>query len=239
VPGPRLTVVGHLQELRRRLLIALVAWLTGCAAVWPFAPSLLDWLLSPLERPAVFLSPAEAFLVLFKLDLVVGAALASPIVLWQAAAFLLPALTKRERRAAIWAGAGGLVAFAVGVAFALEVLLPAMMRFFMGYATERLVPAISVDRYMNFLAWTALGCGVAFEFPVLAAGLSAAGILDGRTLLRHWRIAVVGCAIVAALVTPSPDAATMVIMMAPLLGLYFVGALAALATAPRARRHRW
>src|SRR5690348_162365 len=113
-----MTVLGHLEEFRRRSLVALAAWGLGCAVVWPRAQRLLDRLLEPLGQPAVFLAPADGFMVVFKLDLVAGALLASPVIAWQVAAFLLPALKRREKRAVLLATTSGVGAFALGAWFA-------------------------------------------------------------------------------------------------------------------------
>ncbi len=233
--GPRLTVFGHLEELRRRVLWCAGTWLAASAALWSWTPVALDALLAPLDKPAIFLAPADAFLVRFKLNLVLGALAASPVLMWHAASFLAPALKQKERRAAAGAAIAGLVAFAAGVWFALVHLLPAMMGFLMSFATDRLVPQIAADRYFGFVVWTAAGCGVAAEFPVVAAGLAAAGIVTSRGLLRHWRAAILACLVIAAVVTPSPDVATMVMLAVPLVGLYLLGAAAARWFEPRQR----
>ena len=222
-----MSVLGHLEEFRRRSIVALAAWAAGCAIAWPRAPRLLDRLLEPLGQPAVFLAPAEGFMVVFKLDLAAGALLASPVIAWQVAAFFLPALKRREKRAVVLAAASGVGAFALGAWFAVRFLVPAMMAFFMGFATERLRPQITAERYFGFLLWIAVGCGAAFEFPVVAGGLAAGGLLRARTLLRHWRPAVMICLVVAALVTPSPDAASMLMLAVPLLGVWAAGVGAA------------
>ncbi len=218
-----MSLLGHLDELRRRLLISLAAWGIGCAAVWPRAPRLLDRLLEPLGAPAVYLGPAEGFMVVFKLDLVAGAVLASPVIAWQAAAFLLPALKAHEKRLIALVAGFGVGAFALGMWFALRFLVPAMMAFFMGFATEHLKPQITADRYFGFLLWIGLGCGAACEFPIVAAGLARAGILRAGTLLRHWRVSIMACLVVAALVTPSPDAASMLMLAVPLMGVWVAG----------------
>jgi len=228
VPGPRLTILGHLEELRRRLLISGAAWIVACAVLWPWSLPLLDRLLTPLGQPAIYLGPAEGFLVVLKLDFILGALAASPVWLWQSTAFLAPALRPRERRLAGLAGIIGLVMFVLGAWFAFRFLLPAMMHFLLGnFTTEHLRPQITAERYLAFLVWTMAGCGAAFEFPVVAAALARAGILEARTLLRQWRLAILACLVIAAWVTPSPDAATMVMLAVPLIALYFAGAGAA------------
>ncbi|MEK7475957.1 MAG: twin-arginine translocase subunit TatC [Candidatus Coatesbacteria bacterium] len=225
--SPRLTILGHLAELRRRLLICLAAWLVACAAVWPRALPLLDWLLAPLGEPAIYLGPAGGFMAVVKLDFVLGALLASPVWLWQVSAFLSPALKARERRLAALAGFVGSGMFLLGSWFAYRFLLPAMMTFLLGFRTEHMRPQVTVDQYLQFLVWTVGGCGVAFEFPVVSAALAKAGILRSRALLRQWRLAIIACLVIAAWVTPSPDAGTMLMLAVPLVALYFAGIVTA------------
>jgi sec-independent protein translocase protein TatC len=227
VAGPRLTVIGHLAELRRRLLISLGAWIVGCLALWPRAVPLLDRLLTPLGQPAIYLGPAEGFFVVLKLDFVLGALAASPVWLWQATAFLAPALKARERRLAGLAGTLGVVMFALGAWFAFRFMIPAMMSFLLGFRTEHLQPQITAERYLEFMLWTMAGTGLAFEFPIVAAALARAGILKAQGLLGQWRLAILACLVIAAWVTPSPDAATMMMLAVPLVILYFVGVGAA------------
>jgi sec-independent protein translocase protein TatC len=232
-----MTVVGHLTELRRRILVALGSWLAACAVLWPFAPRFLDILLKPLGSPAVFLGPADAFMLVFKLDLVVGAVLASPVILWQAMAFVLPALKPPERKLAGWLLSGGVVAFAAGAWFSFRFILPAMMDFLMGFSSDVLKPQIVADRYIGMVVTVAAGCGAAFELPLVTAGLSRAGILTAGWLLGRWRYAILGCFLGAAVLTPSPDAVTMLMVGVPLVALYFAG-VATAALAARGRRGR-
>jgi sec-independent protein translocase protein TatC len=236
--GPRLTILGHLEELRRRILISLCAWLVACAVLWPQSRRLLDWLLTPLGQPAIYLGPAEGFLVVLKLDFVVGAIASSPVWLWHVIAFLSPALKARERRLAAGAGLLGAGMFALGAWFAYRFMVPAMMTFLLGFTSEHLKPQITADRYFAFLLWTVGGCGLAFEFPVVAAALARAGILKARSLLRQWRLAIMACLVIAAWVTPSPDAATMMMLAVPLIALYFAGTGAAWLVQPRDRTRR-
>lgn len=184
---------------------------------------MVDWLLLPLGAPAVFLSPAEAFRVVFQVDLAAAAILASPVIFWHALQFLLPAMTPRERRLVGGMAVFAVVVFGLGMWFGWKILVPATMKFLMSFATERLRPQITAASYFSLVFWVVLGCGLAAEFPVVTMGLSAAGLIRARTLLSHWRGAIVGCTVLAAMMTPSPDAATMIMVMIPLIALYFIG----------------
>jgi sec-independent protein translocase protein TatC len=233
----RMTIVGHLTELRRRILVALGTWMAACAVLWPFSPRLLHFLLEPLGSPAVYLGPADAFMLVVKLDLIGGAILSSPVIIWQAIAFVLPALKPSERRVAGALLAGGVVAFAVGAWFSFTFILPAMMKFLLGFTSDVLKPQIVADRYLGMVVTMAVGCGAAFELPLVTAGLARAGIMSAGWLLGHWRYAIIGCFTAGAIITPSPDAISMIMVAVPLVALYFAGVGTA-ALAGRGRRGR-
>ncbi len=217
-----MTFVGHLTELRRRILICLGVWLAGCAVCWPYATPALEWLLQPLGRPAIFLGPAEGFLVTFKVALGGGAALASPVILWQVLAFCLPALKRWERRAVGLLLMSGTLAFASGAWFGWRVILPVIMRFFMSYNSELLQAQVTANSYLSFVLFLLLGAGLAFEFPIVTAGLSWARLVTARALLRHWRPAILGCFVGGAILTPA-DAFSMLLVAPILVVLYFAG----------------
>jgi len=232
-----MTVVGHLTELRRRILVALGTWIGACALLWPFTPRILHFLLEPLISPAVFLGPADAFMLVLKIDLIGGAVMASPVILWQAMAFVFPALKPAERRVAGWLLFGGVFAFAAGAWFSFALILPPMMKFLMGFSSDVLKAQIVADRYLGMVVTLAVGCGAAFELPLVTAGLARAGILTAGWLLGRWRYAILGCFTAAAVLTPSPDAVTMLMVGVPLVALYFAGVgTAALAGRGRQRR---
>lgn len=223
----RMTFLGHLAELRRRVLIALGVWLVGCAVCWPFAKEGLIWLLGPLGRPAIFLGPAEGFLVTFKVAMGGGLVLALPVILWQVLAFSLPALKRRERRAVGLLLMSGTLAFVSGAWFGWRVVLPVMMKFFMSFNSELLQAQVAANRYLSFVLFLLLGAGAAFEFPIVIAGLAWARLVTARTLLRQWRPAVLGCFVAGAILTPSPDAVTMLLVAVMLVVLYLAGVASA------------
>jgi len=221
--GIRMTFIEHLEELRRRLLTCIVTYVAACAVAWPKSPVLLARLLAPLGRPAVFLGPADGFMVTLKVDMTAAAILASPVLIWHVMAFVLPALTRKERAAGIFIVTTGALAFLAGMFLGWLYLLPAMMKFFMQFASDALVPMVSADRYLSFTLWILLGSGAAFELPIVTAGLAKAGLVTARGLLRGWRLATVACFVAGAAITPSPDAFSMSVVSLVLVALYFAG----------------
>jgi sec-independent protein translocase protein TatC len=218
-----MSFIQHLEEFRTRLIVSLVTYLVACAVAWPKSPFLLARLLAPLGRPAVFLGPAEGFMVMLKVDMTAAAILASPVIIWQVMAFVLPALTRKERAAGIFIVMAGALSFLGGMLLGWLYLLPAMMKFFMGFGSEALVPMISADRYLSFALWILLGSGAAFELPIVTAGLAKVGIVTARGLLKGWRFATVACFVAGAAITPSPDAFSMIVVSLVLVALYIAG----------------
>ena len=216
----------HLEELRWRIIWSIGALLVGCLLGF-FIVSQFD-VIGILERPIHDLIPAEKLgytspttpiFVVFKLAFVVGIILSSPVLAYEAWAFLSPALYERERRFVIPAIAVGFVLFLAGVAMAYFLVLPLGLRFLLGFQVESLQPMIMVDEYLRFAAGMILAFGVIFEMPVLLVLLATLGIVTSSGLARFRRHAIVVLAVLSAVLTPA-DPWTMLMMMGPLLLLY-------------------
>ena len=234
--GPRLTFVQHLEELRGRLGVCLLAVAVGSVASWCVAERLLEWLKRPagwyLPMLAVF-TPTEALMAYMKLALGGGVVLAMPVMLYQLWHFVQAGLTWRERAlglAFVWWGS---VLFALGAAFAYWVCLPAFLKFLLTIGAPALQPVISVDRYLSFVLGTILSCGVLFELPLVIVLLAKLGILMPESLQRHRGMALLILTTVAAVVTPTTDAVSLAMMTVPLAVLYEIAILVAKFTVSR------
>lgn len=218
-----LTLVGHLAELRQRILVSALFVIV----ISVFAFSHVADILAILRLPAagtidklVFFSPTEAFSTYLKISIFSALALGSPVLLYQVWAFVAPGLDDKVRKE------GGLFlfltvgAFFLGIAFGYFYLLPASIKFLIGFAQGVLEPMISVSEYITFVTGLLFGCGLVFEMPVLSFLLARIGILDYRFLRRSWKYAVIIIFIVAAIITPTPDAFNMCLMACPMLVLY-------------------
>lgn len=236
----KLTLIQHLDELRRRLwrCLAVIAAATVFCAL--NAATLIAWLKAPageaLPRLAFF-SPAESLTAYLKVAVTGGLLLSLPVLLAQAWAFIQPALTQRERAFGtrfVWWGSA---LFFVGAAFAYWVLLPTALHVLLTFGTPELEPVISVSRYLGFVTTILLVSGAAFELPLLMYLLAALGIVAPRQLRRHWRTAYLAIVVGAAVLTPTPDAVTMLLMTVPLWALYEISVLIAHAAAAGRRPH--
>jgi sec-independent protein translocase protein TatC len=215
-----MTLLDHLEELRRRLLRSLIAVGVGMIGGWIGAPYALDWLVRRTVGTAILLSPVEAFGERFKLALVLGGAVALPAVLWQAWAFVVPGLMRRERRLVVPLVAGSIVLFAGGAATALFLVVPATLRALEVFVTASMTAQFRLSYVLSFVYGLCFATGVVFQMPLVAAALTAMRIISSRFLVRRWRTALVGSLVVSALITPGDVVFAQVLLGIPLVGLY-------------------
>jgi len=225
----RSPILEHLRELRDRLIRATIALVLGMGAGMFFARPFLQVLIAPLQGASELqlLKPTENILIYFKAALILGAILASPVILYQLIAFVVPGLTKSERRYLFLLMPMAAVLFAAGVAFSSFVVLPFTLSYLQTFLADLFKAQYSVGYYMSFVANFVLWVGVAFETPLVIALLARMGVLSPEQLKRTWRFAIVIIAVLSAVITPTPDPFTMSVVMLPLLGLYLLGVILA------------
>ncbi len=222
-----LTFVEHLEELRRGILVSLVAILAGTALSYLISDQALKFFLGPIRGQigqAYFFSPAEAFVVKIKVSMFLGLLSASPVVLGQCWAFISPALTPKEKKAFLPLVAVTSFFFLAGTFFCFYVVMPSALHFLVGMQSEYLQPMISVTEYISFLTGMSLAFGIAFNLPIVLLGLVQAGILRSAVIRRYHRHAIVIIFILAAVLTPGPDIASQLLLAAPLLILFEISA---------------
>lgn len=220
----RMTVVEHLQELRYRLAVVIAAATAGSAVGWFLAPRVLPALLRPAQAAGahmIYLAPAELFVAYLKIAVVIGLILASPVIVYQVAAFLWSALEPPERRYLVTFLPAAILLFAGGVAFGYALILGYLFRFFFGFTAPSVTPTLSVGSYLSFIINVTLPFGFVFQLPVLLAILARLNLVTPEFLTRNRKYAVLIIFIVAAVLTP-PDPVSQLIMAAPLLALYEV-----------------
>lgn len=240
-PARAMTIVEHLEELRIRLVISLVAVALGAVGGWLLFRPVFDFLREPLcdyvaELPRRLRPPTgcrlvatgvvEPFLVRFKVSAFTGLGLALPVVLYQLWRFITPGLTQRERRLAVPFVLSSLVLFALGGWFAF-ITLPRGLGFLLGFSGAEIAPLLTVSRYISFVLLLVLAFGVSFEFPLVLIFLAWAGVVSSRTLRRWRRYAYLVIAIFAAVITPSQDPYTMLAMSVPMAVFYEAAILVA------------
>lgn len=220
----QMPLLDHLEELRRRLIVAAIAVVIGSIAAFVFRHQLFDVLIGPWERVAedrdlVFFRPTEAFSIFMRLSLFGGFVLASPVVIWQAWAFVSPALHAGERRFVIPAVAALGMLFLIGVVVGYWALGRGL-EFLIDFGGDELEPTIGGGFYLSFAMRFILVFGIAFEFPVFLFALAATGAVERSTLARGRRWAVLAIVTIGAVITPSGDPLTLLLLSAPLYLLY-------------------
>ena len=236
-----LSLTDHLRELRRRVLICVIAILAGSVAAFAFYKQIIEF----LSRPAydldtgsgldlVFIEVTELLTTAVKVSFVAGFVLALPVILYQVVMFVAPGLTGRERRYLYLFMPAALVAFAAGVAFAYYVLTPPALRFLLGFS-DVATPLIRISNFVNLMVRLLFWMGVAFETPLIMYMLAQLGIVTAQQLSRFRRYWVVVAFILAAIITPTFDPVNQALVAGPLLVLYELGVLLA-RLAGRSRR---
>jgi len=221
----KITLIEHLDELRKRLLISLAAFLV--CSVFSFSQSAR--LLVMLRQPAsivigrlFFFAPEEAFLVNMRLAMLCGLIISMPVILSQAWLFIRPALEPEQRRYAQGFILFSSLFFLCGCLFAYFVLLAPAMRFLMSFAGDGLVPMISAAKYISFVSVIIGACGFIFQMPVLSFFLTRLRIINSQLLRRKYKYALVAIFVAAAVITPTTDVVNMLLLAAPILLLYEV-----------------
>jgi len=237
----RMSLMEHLEELRKRILWSVLAVTVAFFTCWAYYHEIYRFLVAPLNRVAPglklsYLSLTDPFILYFKMAALVAVFVAAPFLLYQLWAFISPGLYSRERKLAGPFLFFTTLFFLCGGAFGYYIAFPMGARFLLGIGSD-LNPLITADEYFGFLLTVILGLGLMFELPILMMLLALVGVITPRFLLRFWRHAVVIIAIIAAIITPTPDAVNLCIVAVPAVGLYFLGVGAAF-LAVRFRKQR-
>ncbi len=227
---PRLPLTGHLDELRKRLVRALLAVAIGTIVCYNWAGPIYGTLMAPLSRSLppdshlIFTELTEAFLTYFKVALWGGFLLASPVVSYQAWRFVSPGLYAKERalvlRFAFWSAAG----LAAGVAFGYFVAIPTIFSFLLSFGRQSIVPMPSMQASLSLVLRMLSIFGVLFELPLLLYLCGRGGILTPALLRKGRKVAVLGALLLAAVLTP-PDMVSQLLVAGPLYVLYEAGIL--------------
>jgi sec-independent protein translocase protein TatC len=215
----------HMVELRDRLIKAVLGLAAGSIVGFIFAKQVLQLLIRPLPEAAkvVALTPTDSILSYFKVSLVIGVILAMPVILYQIMQFILPGLYPNEQRYLFYLLPAATVAFAVGAVFAGLVVVPFSVRYLSGFMADIIQPTYQVEGYIGFVTTLMFWIGVVFEMPLVLFFLAKLHIIDYRKLSGARKYAIVIIAVLAAVITPTPDPFTMMLVMIPLVILYEIG----------------
>jgi sec-independent protein translocase protein TatC len=221
-----MTLIEHLEELRRRLIIVIATVLVAAIGGFFFSRDVLNLLKAQLPdqyEQLQFLGPADAFAAQLKVAFFLGIAIGMPMILFQVWRFVTPGLTARERRF-IWpVGIAAIALFVLGVSIG-YVIIPFALAFLLNFSEGLAEPNLTIDAYVGFVTTMLLAFGLVLEFPIVLIGLSRVGILNHRRLARQRRWAILAIVLFAILMTPGGDPISPLILSG-VMYLLFEGSL--------------
>jgi sec-independent protein translocase protein TatC len=240
---PGMSLIEHLEELRRRLIHSAVYLVLGFFIAYGFHNRLTALLEQPLNTALiahhlptglVYLNPVEPFNFSLKLSFIAGAIMASPFILYQVWLFISPGLYRNEKRY-VWPFMGATVTLFLGGAyFGYHYVYPGALDFLLGYG-KQFTPMVTITEYCDLFMTVILGMGASFELPVLVYFLALFGIVTPKWLWKNIKYAILVIVIIAAAITPTPDPFQVLVFATPMLGLYLLGILVAYLVHPSRR----
>jgi sec-independent protein translocase protein TatC len=222
-----LTLLEHLEELRHRLLRSLIAVAIGMLIGWFASPYVLDYLVHITVHRAYVFNPVEALMERFKLAIILGACFALPAVFYQAWAFIVPGLFRREKTLLLPLVLASLTLFAAGVACSIWIVTPICLAALNAFLTPAMTTQFRLEDVLGFVYGMSVATGIVFQLPLGIGALTAMNVVSSRFLLRQWRLAIVGAVIVSALITPGDVVIAQLILGIPLIALYALSILVA------------
>lgn len=210
---------GHLQEFRSRLIICLAAVAVASGVSYNFVEEIIDIISAPAGK-LYFLNPAEVFFSYIQVAVCTGILVTLPIICYELWGFVRPALMPSERAAVFWLIPTAVLLFYAGLAFSYYAVFPAAVLFFMGFATASLQPMFSLSSYLSFFIAFMLPFGVVFELPLVLFFLAKMGLITSAFLKSKRRVLIVVAFIFAAVVSPTTDIFTQVMIAVPMIVLY-------------------
>jgi len=218
--GLAMPLLDHLRELRSRLIKAAIALGVTSLATSVFAGDIIKFLIEPYGSKLQTLGPTENVITYFRVALLSGAALAMPVMVYQLLAFIVPGLTRAERR---WIYIGvpfATVLFLGGILFAWAIMVPAAVSFLANFRSDLFLNEWTAREYVSFVVSIAFWIGVSFQTPLITFIMAKVGLVTPGFLARNWRFAVVVIAVISAIITPTVDPFNMALLMLPLMALY-------------------
>lgn len=223
-PGGSMSLLDHLEELRRRLIKIIAAIAIGSLACYFYAAELTGLITAPAGK-LYYMNPAEAFFTYLKVSFFAGFLLALPVVMYQLWAFIVPAMTNNERKAGIFLVPASIILFFVGLLFSYYLVLPAGIKFFMGFATDNLQPMFSIGQYLSFVISFLVPFGFIFELPLVILVMARLGLIGSTFLAAKRKMVLVMSFVIGALISPTPDVFSQTMVAVPMILLYEISIL--------------
>ena len=214
----------HIEEFSQRLVFCLVIIIFGILSCFINVKEIVRIFQAPaIGVKFLQFAPGEYFFASVKIAAFCGILISSPLILYQLLLYLIPGLTEKERDIVLPVSFGSGILFILGISFSYFFLIPAALRFFLSYGVEIVEPFWSFNQYFDFVAVLLFATGLSFQIPAIQVILGLLGIISGKKMLQAWKYVVVICTIVAAIITPSTDPITQILLSVALLSLYVSG----------------
>lgn len=214
-----MTAVDHLEELRRRLIISIVTVMIASGCCYFYAEEMVGFLTKEAGK-LYYMNPAEAFFTYLKVSVCAGFLISIPVLMHQFWAFVVPALTNREKKTFDIIVPASVVLFFIGLAFSYFLVFPTAVKFFMGFSTDTLLPMFSIGHYLSFVIAFVLPFGFVFQLPMVVLVLAKLGFLTSTFLKEKRKYVIVGAFVVGAVISPTPDIFSQCMIAIPMLLLY-------------------
>lgn len=214
-----MTAIDHLEEFRRRIIISIVTVMITSCICYSWAEEMVAFLTRDAGK-LYYMNPAEAFFTYLKVSVCGGFLVSIPVLVHQFWAFVVPALTNKEKKTFDIIVPASVALFFLGLAFSYFLVLPTAVAFFMGFSTDSLMPMFSVGQYLSFVISFVLPFGFVFELPMIVLVLAKMGFLTSEFLRNKRRIVIVGSFVVGAVISPTPDIFSQCMIAIPMILLY-------------------
>lgn len=235
----RATFADHIREIRRRIVVVVGAFLISSALAYNYHEWLTKFIMQPLgQEKLVYLTPGGGFNFIFQVSMYAGILVIAPLIMYHVYGFLRPALPKRAQQSAGIVILGAFVLMAAGAVYGYLVAVPSALTFLSTFAGTEITPNLTADSYLSFFLTYIVGLGILFELPLLLLFVHWVRPMTPGGLLKSERYVIAGSFIVAALITPTPDVFNQLMIAAPLLVIYQLGAIAVLIAIYKSRGRR-
>ena len=212
-----LTLVGHLDELRKRLIVIVATVIIGTSISYNYIGYIVELLIRPVGNLSfIYLSPPDLFIAYVKIAIATGCVLTMPIILYQVWRFVLPGITKKQRIYVILSNLASMIFFLTGASFAYFYIVPISIRFFTKLARAEIQPYFSFASYTSFVGSMLLAFGITFQLPILVMLLTQFNLITPQFLKKSRKIIVLLIFVLAAILTP-PDVVSQTLLAAPML----------------------
>jgi sec-independent protein translocase protein TatC len=224
--GGKMSFLEHLDELRRRIIYAVISLAVGFIICCFFISQIFDFIMRPMQQllppggTLVYTDPTEAFILYIKIAAIAGLLVASPAIFTQVWLFVAPGLYSHEKKWAIPFVLMSTFFFVLGAGFAHYVVFPLTWRFFVGFTTDILTFMPRIETSFSLYLRLVLAFGIVFQMPTLVLFLARMGVLTARFMVKNFKYAVLGMVVISAVITPDGGGVSLVAMTGPLLLLY-------------------